>query len=478
MDVEKLFEQCLANKHRSRFTITGRTVYNFVITPFSVWCDIFAPAEERDPLDKYMHLLFERGRQHEQDVRKALFSDAVEISLTSFETGFKHVLEACQKGVKSIVGAPVFYLPEDIYGIFDVLERDDSHSSIFGDYHYVVKEIKSAKHIKPEYVLQAAFYNYVLGKVQGYTSPKFYLINREKEESEFAYEKYSEQLMHAISGVREIFNGKVPSPTAKSCKWPWESYCTKKAISADDVSIVPFVGSVLKEKLNRLGIMTVKQLASQPVEVPDVPPATWKKIRISAQAWVEKKPIVISKPRLPKSDVDLFLDFEGTDEIQGEEGMVRVDYLIGLLVKEKEAHFRPFVAENLADEGRMFHEFLSYMKKYPDAPIYHYGPYEKTHLSHLGQKYTADVSHILVRMIDLLPLVRRCVAFPTMSQSLKDIGRFLGYSWRGMSDAQESIVLYMQFLETKERELLKRILDYNEDDVRATMVVKDYLAGL
>jgi len=47
-----------------------------------------------------------------------------------------------------------------------------------------------------------------------------------------------------------------------------------------------------------------------------------------------------------------------------------------------------------------------------------------------------------------------------------------------MADAQESIVLYLQFLETGERELLKRILDYNEDDVRATMVVKDYLSSL
>jgi uncharacterized protein len=62
--------------------------------------------------------------------------------------------------------------------------------------------------------------------------------------------------------------------------------------------------------------------------------------------------------------------------------------------------------------------------------------------------------------------------------SLKEISKFLGFKYRGMADAQESIVLYLNFLDSKERELLQRILDYNEDDVRATMLVKDYLAGL
>jgi predicted RecB family nuclease len=33
-------------------------------------------------------------------------------------------------------------------------------------------------------------------------------------------------------------------------------------------------------------------------------------------------------------------------------------------------------------------------------------------------------------------------------------------------------------LESGEREILKSILDYNEDDVRATRVVKDFLTNL
>ncbi len=470
----ELFERCMAGRHRSKFTITGQTVLKYHISPFIVWCNAFAPPEEREPESKYMHLLFERGIQHEKNVLASLFQDAVHVSIVSFEQGFQEVLDSCGKGVRALTSAPIFYLQEDAYGIADVLQRSDAHSSVFGNFHYVVKEIKSAKHIKHEYIMQAAFYNYVLGNIQGYTAPKFYLINREQKEFEYEYEKYHDELMQSLADIRAILKGKDVSPTAKSCKWPWEAYCNRRAIEADDVSIIPNVGPALKRQLNDAGIFTVMQLATQPVSI-EMP----ERIKLCAQAWVDKKPIVISKPKLPKSEVELFLDFEGTDEQETEEGMVKVDYLVGLLVKDKTgAHFRPFVAENFADEGRMLHDFLAYMKKFPDVPIYHYGSYERTHLASLGEKYKVDVSHLLKNMIDVLSLVRKCVAFPTLTMSLKEVGKFLGFSWRGMADAQESIVLYMQFLETKERELLKRIIDYNEDDVRATLVVKDYLAGM
>jgi len=478
MDVQKLFEQCLAGRHHSRFTITGNIVLKYCYSPFIVWCDAFAPAGERDPESGYMHLLFERGIQHEKNVRASLFPDALQIPMLSFETGFRQVLDACFKGVKTLTSAPIFYLPEDIYGITDVIERRNDHSSVFGNHYYVVKEIKSAKRIKNEYVMQTAFYTYVLGKIQGYTPPKFYLINRVQEEFEYDYEQYHEAVLQAIKEIRELYDGKKVSPTAKACRWPWESFCNRTAIEQDDVSIVPNVGPVLKKKLNAAGIMTVRQLAAQPFEL-DIPDASLKKIRLGAQAFVDKKPIVLSKPKLPKSDVELFMDFEGTDELETEEGLVKTDYLIGLLVKEKDrVHFRHFVAEALTDEGRMLHDFLAYMKKFPDAPIYHYGPYERTHLNELGAKYKVDVSAIISRMIDVLSLVKKNVIFPTMTMSLKEVSKFLGFKYRGMADAQESIVLYLQFLETKEREILQRILDYNEDDVRATMVVKDYLSKI
>lgn len=473
-----LFEKCLAGKHRSKFTITASAVGRYCVSPFLVWCDAFAPVEEREPQSAYQHLLFERGIEHEKNVMKSLFKGAFSVPIVSFEEGFKEVLEACKKEVRVLTQAPLFFLDDEIHGVADVIVRSNSHSSIFGDFHYVVKEIKSAKNLRREHIMQAAFYNLLIGKIQGFVPAKFFVINREMEEFEFSFEDYSEELNLILDDIRAIYRGKKVSPTAKSCKSPWEAYCNKMAVESNDVSIVSSVGSALKKKLNDVGIFTVKQLASQPIDL-DIPEATLRRIKSCAQAWVDKKPVILSKPKVRKSDVELFFDFEGTDELQTEEGLVKVDYLIGLLVRDSESiKFKPFVSENLAGEEAMFRSFVSYLKKYSGAPVYHYGSYERTHLIALGQKYKVDVKFIVENLVDVLSLVRKNVMFPTLSMSLKDISKFLGFKYRGMADAQDSIVLYLKFLATKEQELLQRIIDYNEDDVRATMVIKDFLSSL
>jgi uncharacterized protein len=337
-----------------------------------------------------------------------------------------------------------------------------------------VKEVKSAKHIKREHVLQTAFYNYVLGKVQGFTPETFYVINRDKKEFEFVYQKYHDELMAVLSEIRAIFSGKPVTPTAKAARWPWERYALKRAIETDDVSLVPQVGTEIKAKLNAAGITTVKQLAAAEVSIPSITPGVLKKIQTAAQAWYEKKQIVLQKPTLPPGP-EIFIDFEGTDELETEEGMLRVDYLIGVL---DEGKFVFFFAENLEQEERLFRSFVEYLKTKQDTTIYHYGPYERNHLSTLGEKYRVDVSPYLERMVDLLAMTKRAVVLPTLSYSLKDVGKFLGASWRGTSDAQESMVLYLQYLETKDQTLLQQLLNYNEDDVRATKAVKDFLGEI
>lgn len=473
-----LVSKGLAGKHRSKKTITGSMVVKFVRSPFLVWCDANAPSEERDPENKYLHLLFDRGIDHEREVVKNLYPDAKRVFLKSMESGFEQVVSECKKGVNALTGAPLFFLNEELHGVADVLLRSNDHSSVFGDYHYVVKEIKSARHMKKEYILQAALYNYIIGKLQGYTPPVFYLINREQEEFEYEFEKYESELHKTLKGIREVLSGKEVAPTAKGLRWPWENFGVKKAIEAGDVSIVPHVGPSLRRKLNARGISTAKDLMDAK-DQDDITDSTWKKIKRYARAWVTKKEIVIQEPKLPDKDTELFLDFEGTDELRTEEGMVKVNYLVGVLLRKGDkVDYITFIAHSLSEEESMFKEFFNFIKEYPDAPIYHYGNYEKTHLKQVGKKYGVDVKHITKNMIDVLQVLKKSVALPTISMSLKEIGKYLGFNWRGMASAQESIVLYLNYLETKDKKILQRILDYNEDDVRATMVVKDFLAGL
>jgi len=136
------------------------------------------------------------------------------------------LLKGMNEGVSVLCGLPAFYLPEGLRGIFDVLERRDTAPSIFGPYHYVVKEIKLAKNIQKHHTYQAAFYNYILGKIQEYTPPVFYMINRDYEESEVDYDEA--ELLGMLEDIREILEGKEVSPTYGACEWPWRLTTTRK----------------------------------------------------------------------------------------------------------------------------------------------------------------------------------------------------------------------------------------------------------
>jgi len=79
--------------------------------------------------------------------------------------------------------------------------------------------------------------------------------------------------------------------------------------------------------------------------------------------------------------------------------------------------------------------------------------------------------------IDLHQKTVDSVIFPLYFYTLKDVAKFLGYQW---SDSEaggaESVAWYDQWLKTGDRTFLDRVIKYNEDDVRATMMLKQWLA--
>ena len=59
---------------------------------------------------------------------------------------------------------------------------------------------------------------------------------------------------------------------------------------------------------------------------------------------------------------------------------------------------------------------------------------------------------------------------------LKYICKFLGFSWTGaLQSGGESIDWYERWCASGDREVLRQIVQYNEDDVRATLFLKEWL---
>ena len=66
--------------------------------------------------------------------------------------------------------------------------------------------------------------------------------------------------------------------------------------------------------------------------------------------------------------------------------------------------------------------------------------------------------------------------WPLYSYSLKDIAHYLNFNWRDKNPSGAmSIQWFNEYLEDKDPAKLQRIIDYNEDDCKATMVIKDFL---
>ncbi len=499
-DLDRIYQECLLPCSEDR--ITGSSIYDYCVSPFMVHCQKFGPEDKKDTLTQYQKLLFDQGISHEAQAIEAIYPDAEELEYETLEEGFRLLLEGMSQGVRVLCGLPAFYLPQGLVGVFDVIQRKDTHPSAFGDYHYVVTEIKLARRIEDRHLNQAAFYNYLLGKIQGYAPPTCYVLNRDYQETKVAYDQA--EILALVEDIREILNGKEVSPTHRACSWPWETYNNEEAIRRRDVSLISGVGQSLKGKLSDMGVRTVDDLAELPEEdlemIKGVGAKTARRFSSSARALVSGECIRLGECQFPENRIEIFLDLEGTGEQAAAEGLIAIDYLIGALIRrDGQVEYTPFVAHQPHEEGEMFRRFVDWLLEQGNVLeqcdvleqgdvlerrnviIYHWHSYERTHLRRLAERYALPkdrLEAILGSMRDLYKDAVSSFAFPTYSTGLKDIARHIGYEWTHPDvDAMESIALYLQYAEDPagNKENIQKIMDYNEDDCRATMLVKDWL---
>jgi uncharacterized protein len=392
-------------------------------------------------------------------------------------------------GADVISGPPLFYLPENMRGIPDILEKRTDHPSAFGNYYYVVTEIKQAKKIKKEHILQAAFYTCVLGKIQGHLADTFRIINHDLKTREYTFADHETELRIAMRGTQAILDGtELPTATYNAAEWPWERYINHEAIRMRDVSLVGQVGPRMKEKLVSRGFKKIWDVSSAGNEalqaIEGISDTTAKKLILNAKALMKNEPISIDLSGLnfPAKSVEIFLDMEGTDEPDLEGATDAVDYLIGVIVrKDGGDEYHPFVAHKLEDEGKMFRALISFLKEQNDYVIYHWHNYEHWHMKRLAQRHNlAEEADALAlsHMVDLHRIATHAFAFPTYTNGLKDIASYLRFKWRHADiNALDAIAYYLKYQADPDgyRDKIQAVIDYNEDDCRATVVIKDWL---
>lgn len=119
--------------------------------------------------------------------------------------------------------------------------------------------------------------------------------------------------------------------------------------------------------------------------------------------------------------------------------------------------------------------------------IYYYSKYERTHYRKLREKYPdvcteADVEAMFdpARAVDLYyDVVLKATEWPTRDFSIKTLAKHLGFDWRDTHPSgAASIEWFHRWVETGDQAIKQRILEYNEDDCRATRVLLDGIRSL
>lgn len=387
-----------------------------------------------------------------------------------------------------IKNMPLICRPEGLEGRPDILMRTDDSSSAFGAFSYRIVEIKSAIRIRDSHKLQAAFYNRLLGLVQGGDPEEFYIVNGTGELLTFQSSEFDDLLDDILVEIRQILGGDPVEPCYGAGKWPWESYINNLAIESDDISLIPDVGPAKRKNLAALGYTKVNEVANaesdELVQVKGIAKLTASKMLTAAQAIVQGNAVRRAPTsELPNGGIEVFFDFEGTDPRINAEGLPVVNYLIGAIHRpvDRSPEYRAFFAQSFENEGQNLGEFLEWAASLDDAVFYHWHHYERTHLLKMAEYYEINsglLDSVVDRMVDLHPWATKAFAFASYNESLKGIAKSLDFSWRQEDvTGLTTVALYLAYVSSgsSDENSKEKILIYNEDDCRATMHIYDWL---
>jgi uncharacterized protein len=465
----------LKRKHLNR--VTDQSFYKYLKCPS--WL-----SHERDLGDDREALrrtLQDEGLLPEKE--KALLEgrDYQVVDLDDLDEAAQRTLELMKEGVETIYKGTLIH--GNWVGRPDLLERVEGDSDL-GTWYYIACDIKRSSRLKDDYKFQGSFYADILERLQGVRPVQGYVLHSDGHISGYLLEPFETEYALTLDRIESILEGHNEAHfLTSSCKQsPWFHKCTEGAKGCDDLSLINRIWRSEVKALEAVGIDSVEALSKASKDtlrsVTGVTEDRLLFLQQQAIALKEGEIMKLSPVALPTDDDDLALvvDIE-SDPLRD------VDYLFGVLVvKDGKEKYKAFTAEKPEDEEEIWHAFTAFLETFPETVrMYHYGWYEQDVFRKKVEMYGAPEKVKALfnqRMVDVLPPMREAVIFPTPFYSLKDIAKQLGFKWR-IPDASglDSILWYHEWIEKGDKSALNDILEYNEDDVRATWLVRNWALG-
>ncbi len=257
--------------------------------------------------------------------------------------------------------------------------------------------------------------------------------------------------------------------------------CGQKAIEKDDLSLLSGMTEKERKSFNNKGIFGVTQLSYtfRPRRRPKQLAGKREKYHhsIKALAIRERKIHIVGSPELKIEGTPIYLDVEGLLDRD-------FYYLIGLRFRAGQRAIQHSLwAANENDEKRIWKEFLGVLSGIKKPVLIHYGSFETTFLKRMYQKYGEPVegsrlAEAISSAVNLLSVTFAKVYFPTFSNGIKEIARYLRFEWENQGSGLQSIIWRSQWEASGGAAVKRSLLIYNANDCEALEVVANKLLQL
>lgn len=464
------------------------------------------------PFGSFAQLVLDKGSAHEE----ACLADYRSRGYSVFEVPGRLSGEPFGEWVER-VGDPladghdvVFQMPfvnDGIRGIADFLVRVDLPGGRFG---YEPVDSKLARtDAKVGHVLQLCFYAEAV-QALGWPAPAdVHLWLGSGSRVSFPTQRvmpYWERLRGQLARLLDADHDEATEPLRCShCEFcEFAAHCEQQWRREDSLQLVAGFRVSDIEKFHDHGIDSVESLATAGERVPGVPSARVKRLAAQARLQVEARalgddatpPFELIRPeedptwghgleQLPAPDAgDVFLDFEGHPMWRADTGLF---FLFGFIAQDDSGgwSYTQMWAHDRTEEAERTRELVQLIANrraaYPAMHVYHYNHTERSSLERL----TADhgVAEALLAglvesgcFVDLYPVVRNSVQVGVESYGLKYVERLAGFVRSDdIHGGSGAVVDYDAWTRDHDKDRLGRIAVYNEDDVRATKALRDWL---
>lgn len=480
--------------------LTATDIANLARCAQRIYLDAHGDARAKLPPTTVRQLLWEEGREHEEEVIATLDYATVPAGSAADRIAATRALMSS--------GAPLIYHgyleASGLSGEPDLLQRVEQ-PSLLGAHAYIPIEIKNGgafttpkkTRAKLPYALQLCAYAELLASEQGWWPEVAFVIDHHDEWQRIELGPYRRDYAVATARAVRIREGdEVPGPGWKpECtQCEWQKHCWKELVAADDLTTLPKIGEPKRAALVRIGIRTVADLAAarpqQLLQMKGIGEASARLWPLRARAVKSGVPTVLNSWTPPDVDLEISYDIENTPD--------PFVYLHGLLTRRRGATawgsadftdaafgtFEPVCAEYPDDERAVWSRFLEKVEELTSRGsyvVYIYSSHERTALRRLTAAYGSSgaMDDFIAHIVDLRREVTRCLVLPTDSETLKTVAQLAKFSWRDDDPGGgQSIAWWTEYWSDPVGKLAlrDRVLRYNEDDVRASFVVRDWLA--